>query len=98
MHAEEFQEIYLSGGTIEKKVATGGASIGYRSAHPWPMGLFQACASFKGVILDRVALGGSCGGGRSGGPRGGWAVGVALSAHVQRRAQAAYSAGAAVPP
>lgn len=56
---EEFQEIYLSGGTIEfKKGSKGGVSIGYRCANPWPTRMFQLCVSFEGKVLDTVPFGG----------------------------------------
>lgn len=56
---EEFQEIYLSGGTIEfKKGPEGGVSMGYRGANPWPMCMFQVCVSFEGKVLDTVPFGG----------------------------------------
>jgi DNA-directed RNA polymerase subunit RPC12/RpoP len=56
---EEFEEIYLSGGTFEfKKGLNGGVSIGYKSSNPWPLSIFQVRVSYEGKVLDIVDFGG----------------------------------------
>ena len=56
---EEFQEIYLSGGKVEfKKGPSGGVSLRYSQANPWPVSMFQVCVSFEGEVLDTVPFGG----------------------------------------